>query len=154
MLMYRRATLFLDTVVIACSVTAFVIAWDLVYQAYEVPSSKAFVIWVLQSQNAYIIMVTLAVTALITQLSVTFVTAAAQYPPEQRSEIFDAGIFAGSFVLVFWTYVGRKHWRSAPFMGKAFSGKNLKGTALELLRHMHDDHRHHGAVAQDDTLAT
>lgn len=149
-LVYRRATLFLNTIVISCSVAAFVIAWDLVYQAYEVPSSKAFIIWVLQSQNVYLTMVSLAVTALITELAVTFVTAAAQYPPEQHYEVLGAGVFSAVFVLCFWAYVARKHWRSAPFMATAFSGDGLKEHALQLLRQIHEEHKLRQSDAADE----
>jgi len=121
---YHRVALLLNTFTISCSVAAFILAWDLVYQAYEVPTSKAFVLWVLHSQGVYLVMVSPAELALITELAGTYVITV-----RHRARV---GV---------WTCVGRKHWRSVRFMDTAFSGVDLKERALYVLQQMHAEER-------------
>lgn len=142
-LAFARAVLYAQTCTIACALSAFIIAWDLVYQAYECPSSRAFVLWVMQTQSNFVRMVLLSVCALFSTLASTFTMAAAQQS-DLRVDVGIACAVAICFIGAWTVYTSRKHWHAVQYVSERQSAEDIKLRAIERLYALHRAHVSHG----------
>jgi membrane protein implicated in regulation of membrane protease activity len=126
-----------------------------VYQCHEVASSKALVIWVMQTQGNYAVMILLSVVALVSGLAATFVTAAGQ-EDELTYDVLGAAVFALVFIAFWWRFAGGKHWHSVKHASSRESVEDLKMKALLRLKEMNAYYmsiKPEGVKAEGPTIA-